>query len=308
MPAELFRTLGDQGFLGTDVPDDLGGSGTGDPRFTAVLVEEVVAAGAIGLAVVLAHQCGVAVPAVLRLPEGDHRTTTIRRVAAGEDLLIPLLLDGGDRGLGVPGAAGAGFFVVVQSGPDGEAGVSLVARDAVEVTAGSASLGGLEAGLGDVRLAVPAATVDGSEVERVRRDVDLWTAVVSAAGARHALELGRAYVVERKVFGRPLSSLENTRLRLAEVGARIGVVQGFVTRCLDELADGTLSGVAAATARMEATRAFDRAVDQSLQLHGGYGYMREYPISHAYADARFVRQSAAASSDPRLVLADALGL
>jgi acyl-CoA dehydrogenase len=312
VPPNLLQTLGDQGFLGTDIPEDLGGSGTGDPRFTAVLVEEVVAVGATGLAVVLAQHCGVAVPAALRLPDGDDelRATAVMRAAAGEALLVPVVLDGQFEANGVPGASLADYFVAIQCDSKDEPRAGILARGAADVAAGAAPLGGRESGLGDVRFksASLTAAVKNPDFLLMRRDVDLWAAVVAAAGARNALELARSYVIERKVFGRPLSSLENTRLRLAEVGADVSVIQGFISHCLDRLADGTLSAVDAAAARIAASDTFDRAADQALQLHGGYGYMREYPVSHAYADARFLRQCAATAGDPRPVLASALAL
>ena len=310
VPSHLLQALGDQGFLGTDIPEDLGGSGTGDPRFTAVLVEEVVAAGATGLAVVLAQHCGVAAPAALRLPDGDLRTTAVMRAAVGEALLVPLVLDMRLEAHGVPGASAADYFVAIQADPEDGPRTRILARDAADVTAGPAPLGGRESGLGDVRLKPASFTGTPSNPDflLLRRDADLWTAVVAVAGARHALELARSYVTERTVFGRPLSTLENTRLRLAELGAQVTVMQGFITHCLDALADGALSAVDAAAARMGASDAFDRAADQSLQLHGGYGYMREYAVSHAYADARFLRQCAATSGDPRSVLTSALAL
>lgn len=310
VPADLLQALGEQGFLGTNVPEEFGGSETGDPRFTAVLVEELAAAGATGLATLVAHQCGVAVPALLRMPQGALRATTVARVAAGEALLVPVVLDESLEAQGVVGALAADAFVVLYPGPDGGARAALLGLDAVDVSAGPPPLGGRESGLADVRLRpelLSASAVD-PDPSLVRRDADLWAAVVAAAAGRRSLELALHYVAERRVFGQPLSRMENTRMRLAELKVQLSLVQRYVSHCLDRLGDGTLSAVEAAAARMAATDACDQAADQSLQLHGGYGYMREYPVSHAFADARFLRQSAAAFGDPRSVVVAALAL
>jgi acyl-CoA dehydrogenase len=311
VPETLALSLGDQGFLSTSIPEDLGGGGTDDPRFVAVLVDETVAIGATGLALVLANHCGVCIPAMLRLPDSDFRTQALAGAASGSALAAPMLLDGARQSRGVPGAMTAGYFVVSRVDPGEERTVGLHPRDVVEVQAGPPGLGGLESASGDVRF-TPASLAEAPTVsdddDLVGRDFDLWSAVVAAAGARRALELALAYVGERKVFGRPLSDFENTRFRLAEVTAELGVIESFVSTCLDQVADGTLSRANAAAVRMVAGGACDRAVDQSLQLHGGYGYMREYPIAHAYGDARFVRQAAATMGDPRPVLASAIGL
>lgn len=310
VPSSLMQSLGQYGFLGTGIPEDFGGGGTGDPLFTAVLIEEIVAVGAIGLALVLAQHCGVAMPAALRLPDSDMRTTAVTHGAAGQALLVPLLLDGVLEAHGVPGASVADYVLVAHRAPDGQARAGLLARRDVGVVSGAVGLGGRESGLGDLRLtsAALAAAIPDPDPALIRRDADLWTAVAAAAGARYALALAVSYVTEREVFGRPLSVLQNTQMRLAEIGAQAHVIQGFVNRCLGQLAVDTLSAVDAAAARVGATEAFDRAVDQSLQLHGGYGYIREYPVSHAYADARFLRQAAATIGDPRPLLASAMGL
>ena len=311
IPRTLALSLGEQGFLGTSIPEDLGGGGADDPRFVAVLVEEAVAIGATGLALVLANHCGVCTSAMLRLPDSDLRTQALAGAADGSTLAAPMLLDGDRQSRGVPGAMTAGHFVVSRVDPDKKRTVSLYRRDVVEVLAGPSTLGGLESGIGDVRL-TPAAFADtptmSDDDDLVGRDFDLWSAVVSAAGARRALELALGYVGERSVFGRPLSDFENTRFRLAEVAADLSVVECFVGVCLEQVAGGALSRANAAAVRMVAGGAYDRAVDQSLQFHGGYGYMREFPIAHAYGDARFVRQAAATMGDPRPVLASAIGL
>ncbi len=298
----VFEAAGEQGFLGTSVAERFGGSEVDDPRFPVVLVEELTRAGATGLALVLARQLGVVVPVLAGLADGsDQAAAWLTGLAEGGLVGCVAVVAEDGTARAVPGAAVADVFVLV--GPD--RGLRVVGRDRVSVEPGT-QLGGAEAATGDLTApTVLAEPAEGIEVEPV---LDLWTAVVSVAAARAALDLTSAYVHERAVFGKPLSTFENTRFRLAEVGAELAAAQQLVDAAVDALGTGTLDAGLAAAARIVAARVQDAAVDQGMQLHGGYGYMREYPISHAFGDARFVRVAAAAVSEPRAVLASALGL
>jgi acyl-CoA dehydrogenase len=171
------------------------------------------------------------------------------------------------------------------------------------------SLGGRESSTADLRVTatldrVPSVDDRGD----FQRDLSIWSAVVAVAGARAALGLTLEYVAERKVFGRPVAEFENTRFRLAELAAELAAAEALTDMCVSALTDGTLSEPRAAAALLTSAQVHDRAVDQGMQLHGGYGYMREYPISHAFSDARFLRMASAATDEPRRTLASALGL
>ena len=132
--------------------------------------------------------------------------------------------------------------------------------------------------------------------------------MLALASARTATALAVDYVHARKVFGRPLAEFENTRFRLAELWAELAGLTAFVDSCVHARSIGALDVADAAAARLTASRVCGQAVDQSLQLHGGYGYMREYPISHAFADARFLQVMASAYSNPRETLASTVAL
>src|SRR6266487_2675042 len=98
-----------------------------------------------------------------------------------------------------------------------------------------------------------------------------------------------AYVRERKAFGSSIGSLQNTKFVLAEIATEIDVAQAFVDACVRALGDGELTADDAAKAKWWCTELQGRVVDRCVQLHGGYGYMLEYPIARAYADARVTR-------------------
>ena len=104
-----------------------------------------------------------------------------------------------------------------------------------------------------------------------------------------ALDWTREYTRNRKVFGKPVSDFQNTRFRLAEAKTEIEIAQVFVDRCMVEVNAGRLDPTVAAMAKYWCTELMGRVVDQCLQLHGGYGYMWEYPIARAFADARVHR-------------------
>jgi acyl-CoA dehydrogenase len=97
------------------------------------------------------------------------------------------------------------------------------------------------------------------------------------------------YVSERKIFGNTLATFQNTQFKLAEVKAQVTVSRAFVDRCIELHLGNNLDPVDAAIAKMTATEQQGRIVDECLQFFGGYGYMSEYPIARAYADARMSR-------------------
>ena len=87
-------------------------------------------------------------------------------------------------------------------------------------------------------------------------------------------------------FGRPIGSFQNSRFKLAEMKTEIEIARVYVDRCIRELNEGKLTSEEAAMAKWWTTELQKRVVDQCVQLHGGYGYMMEYPIAKAYLDSR----------------------
>ncbi len=117
----------------------------------------------------------------------------------------------------------------------------------------------------------------------------LQIAIGAVATSTAALEWTRAYTKERKAFGTPIADFQNTRFRLAEIKTEIEIAQVFVDRCLKEVNEEKLDVAVAAMAKYWCTELMGRVLDQCLQLHGGYGYMWDYPIARAFADARVHR-------------------
>jgi alkylation response protein AidB-like acyl-CoA dehydrogenase len=142
---------------------------------------------------------------------------------------------------------------------------------------------------------VPAENLLGNEGEGFAYLVSnlpqerLSIAVAAVAAADAALGWTVEYVRDRKAFGTPIGSFQNTRFELAEMRTEVDVGQAYVDRCVEALNAGELTAEDAAGAKWWCTELQGRVVDRCLQLHGGYGYMLEYPIARAYADARVTR-------------------
>lgn len=117
----------------------------------------------------------------------------------------------------------------------------------------------------------------------------LQIAVGAVATSSAALQWTVDYTRQRKAFGTLIADYQNTRFRLAEIKTEIEIAQTFIDRCLLEVCDDQLDRAVAAMAKYWCTELMGRVLDQCLQLHGGYGYMWEYPIARAFADARVHR-------------------
>lgn len=146
----------------------------------------------------------------------------------------------------------------------------------------------------DVR--VPAENLLGNEegngfrqlMQQLPRE-RLLIAIGAAATMQRAVDETLAYVAQRKVFGEPLLAMQNTRFKLAECATEAALAQTFIDRCIERQLEGTLDVPTAAMAKWWTTDRLCRVIDECLQLHGGYGYMTEYPIARMYADARVLR-------------------
>jgi alkylation response protein AidB-like acyl-CoA dehydrogenase len=164
----------------------------------------------------------------------------------------------------------------------------------------------------DVR--VPVANLLGTEGEGFAQLVKklpqerMSIAVAGLAEAQAAFDNTLRYVQDRKAFGTTIGSFQNTKFVLAEIATEIDVAQAFIDRCVDRLNDGELDGADAAKAKWWCTELQGRVIDRCLQLHGGYGYMTEYPVARAYADARVTRIYGGTTEIMKGVVSKSLGL
>jgi alkylation response protein AidB-like acyl-CoA dehydrogenase len=164
----------------------------------------------------------------------------------------------------------------------------------------------------DVR--VPVANRLGEEGQGFRYLVTnlpqerLSIGATGVAAARAAFDQTLAYVKERTAFGQPVGSFQNSRFRMAEMATEIEIAQSFVDRCVLALNAGELTAEEAAMAKWWCTELQGRVADACVQLHGGYGYMAEYPVARAYADARITRIYGGTTEIMKEIIGRSLGL
>ncbi len=136
----------------------------------------------------------------------------------------------------------------------------------------------------------------------------LQIAIGAVASAQAAIDWTVAYVKERKVFGQPVANFQNTRYRLAELQTEVQVARVFVDKCVELVARDKLDTATASMAKYWTTDLQCKVMDECVQLFGGYGYMWEYPITRAYADARVQRIYGGTNEIMKEVISRAMGL
>ncbi|MCV7032523.1 acyl-CoA dehydrogenase family protein [Mycobacterium sherrisii] len=307
LPAELFIAAGEYGFLGFGASERFGGAGVEDPRFTAVLVDECNRQGFVGLASILAMHVGVCIPHLGRFGDPQQQALWLPELIAGRAVaaVTDNAVDAGGRALsGGPGTEVA-TLLMTPAPPTGHVALTDT-RIAGTVVHVKDFLGVDEAPGVEVTVTDDRPRDDTPGVREFVSAVDAWAAVVHAGASRYALELAVQYAGARKVFGRPLASFENTR---SVVGAAVAN-----TIAVSDLAHaaaipaGERDPARAAAARLVAAAAHRHNTDVGLQIHGGYGYMREYPIAQCYADAAALTTTSLSGGRIEQLLTEHVGL
>lgn len=320
---EIWRKAGENGFLCIDFPEQYGGLGLKDFRYNTVMTEEFIHAGVTGPGFSL--QNDVVAPYLMNLCTDEQKERWFPKLVSGE-IISAIAMTEPNTGSDLQGvrttavANGTKYvvngqktfitngvlnnfcIVVAKTDPDPEAGhrafslivverpspgyepakkldkIGLQAQDTAElffneVEVPKENLLGQE-GMGFIYL------MQNLPQERMA------IAVGAIAAAEYALEITCKYCKERTAFGRPIGKFQNSRFKLAEMKTEIQIGRVFVDRCITELNKGTLGPAEASMAKYWTTELLKRVVDECLQLHGGYGYMMEYPIARMYLDAR----------------------
>ncbi len=318
---ELWLKAGALGLLGFMMPEEFGGGGVNDYRYNVILQEEITRIGASGVGFVihtdlvsgyllsyandeqkarwLPKFCsGEMITAIAMTEPGtgsDLQAIQTSAVRDGDEWVIngakTFITNGVNADFVIvvcktdPDAGAMGFsLIVVERGAEGfERGrnldkIGLKAQDTAELS------------FDDVR--VPTGNLLGEQgkgfiylMEKLPQE-RLAISVVAATACRRVIDLTLEYVKERKAFGRPIGSFQNSRFVLAELETEQQIAQVFVDRSITDLNAGTLSVSDAAMGKWWTTELQKKTVDNCLQLHGGYGYMSEYPIAQAYIDTR----------------------
>ncbi len=344
-PRELFSAMGSLGFLGISIPEEFGGGGIADFRFNTVIQEEFALAGVGPAAIGPTLHTDVVLPYFLTLADEDQKRRWLPGIASGKMITAVAMTEpgiGSDLASMSTTATRAGDEYVlngsktfITNGINADLVVTAVKTDPAQRHRGMSLLvlergmPGFERGrklekigqhvqdtaelsFTDVR--IPAANRLGAEGEGFRYLVQklpqerLSLAVASLAAAQAALRWTIDYVRERKAFGQPVATFQNTKFRLAELATEIDLAQVWVDRCVLALNEGDLSVYDAAKAKYWCTEVQGRVVDACLQLHGGYGYITEYPISRAFVDARVTRIYGGTSEIMKELISRELGL
>ncbi len=136
----------------------------------------------------------------------------------------------------------------------------------------------------------------------------LQIAITAVAAAQAAIDWTVAYVRERRVFGQPVAAYQNTRYTLAELQTEVQVARVFVDKCCELIVQSQLDTATASMAKYWCSDLQCKVMDECVQLHGGYGYMWEYPITRAYADARVQRIYGGTNEIMKEVISRGMGL
>lgn len=318
---EVWRKAGQQGFLCMDVPEEYGGAGVPDFRYNMIVGEELMRVGATGPGFAL--HTDIVVPYLLRYASEEQKQRWLPHVVSGACITAIAMTEpgaGSDLGGIRTTAARMGdhyllngqktfisngilndlVIVVARTDPDkGHKGISLLVvergMDGYERGRRLDKIGmhaqdTAELFFRDVR--VPVENLLGEEgrgfaylMQQLPQE-RLTIAVGAVAAAEAALDWTVRYCQEREAFGQPIGAFQHTRFALAEMKTEIQIGRVFVDQCVLALNRGELTTEDASMAKWWATELQKRVVDRCLQLHGGYGYMREYPIAKAYLDAR----------------------
>ena len=322
-PRDLWIDAGKQGFLGLTVPESYGGGGTNDYRFAAIMTEEIGTTGVIGSGNGITLHNDIVLPYYLELANDEQKKRWLPGMCTGElvgALGITEPNTGSDvAGVRTTGVKKGGVYIVngaktfISNGINSDLVITVCKTDPEKGHRGFSLLiiergmKGFERGRNLDKLGmhaqdtaelffndveVPAENLLGEEgmgfvylmtnLAQERLGIAVGAIAVADAAVKWTLD----YTKERKAFGQSISQFQNSKFLLAELATEVQIAQVYVDRCVELHCEAKLSAEQAAAAKYWCTELQNKVVDRCLQLHGGYGYMREYPIARAWADSR----------------------
>ncbi|MBS9376029.1 acyl-CoA dehydrogenase family protein [Rhodococcus sp. B50] len=313
------------GIMGLSVPEKFGGSGVTDFRFRQVVFEEIARSATTSFGMGTGCQDDIVIPYINHLGTEDQKRRWLPGLAAGE-LIGAIAMTEPETGSDLQAIRTSAVYdpatkewvingqktfitngihsdlviVVCRTDPNaGSKGFSLIVveRDTPGFSRGRklhkvglAAQDTAELVFENVR--VPASNLLGTEGRGFIHMMEnlplerLSIAIGAISAARAAYEWTKHYVFERKAFGKPIGDLQNTRFVLAEMLTEIEITESHIDRCVIALNADELTAVDAAKAKWWATELQKNVVDRCVQVHGGYGYMMEYPIARSFLDGR----------------------
>ncbi|MBH0120863.1 acyl-CoA dehydrogenase family protein [Rhodococcus sp. HM1] len=340
----LFTDAGKLGLLGFSVDEKYGGPGVDDFRYNAILIDEVNRAGNAAAGIAFSLQNDVVLPYLTDMTDDEQKARWLPGVVTGETVLgiamtepgagsdltgirTTAVRDGdhyvvdGAKTFISNGQNGDLFVVATRTSPDPHNGLTLLV---VEADTPGFSRGrnlekiGLHAQdtseLTFTGMRVPVANRLGEEGQGFHQLVHnlpqerLSLSIGAVAAAEGVFAQTVEYVKERKAFGKPVAGFQNTRFVLAELATELDLARTFLEDCIAEHVAGELSAARAARLKWWTTELQVRVADRCLQLHGGYGYMREYAVSRAFVDARIQTIYGGTTEIMKTIVAKDLGI
>ena len=319
----MFRNAGSLGLLGMAVPEVHGGGGIEDFRYNAVINEEIQRAGVIGSGMCITLHNDICLPYFLNYCNEEQADRWMPGLVSG-DLMSAIAMTEPSTGSDLASIRtsaireGDGYLVngaktFITNGINSDLVITAVKTDPNEKHKGMTlmvverGMSGFERGRNLDKLGmksqdtaelffdnvfVPKENVLGGEgagflnlVKNLPQE-RLSIAITGVAHAQAAFDGAVEYVTERKVFDQSVGSYQNTRFELAEMKTELDIAWVFVDRQIEALNSGELTAEDAAEAKWWCTEMQLKVITRCLQLFGGYGFMNEYPIARAYADAR----------------------
>lgn len=320
---ELWNKAGEQGFLCPCTPEEYGGFGA-DWLYTAIVDEEIAYAGCTGIGWGL--HSNIVGPYIEHYGNEEQKLRYLPKMVTGEcvtaiamtepgagsdlqGIKTTAVLDGdhyilnGSKTFITNGQHADMVIVVAKTDPKGGAkGISLIMLDAGSPgftkgnnleKVGMKSQDTSELFFQDVR--VPKENLLGEEgmgfvylMQELPQE-RLGIAVGAIAAAERALQHTVEYVKERKAFSKPIAGFQNTQFKLAEMATEVTVARAFLDRCMELHLEGQLDAATASMSKLHCTDLQCKVLDECVQLHGGYGFMWEYPVARGWADARVQR-------------------
>ena len=318
---EVWLKAGETGLLCFDVEEEYGGAGIKDFRYNAVVAEEIARVGASGLGFPV--HTDIIVPYISQLATEEQKQRWLPGLVSGE-LISAIAMTEPGAGSDLQGIRtsavdkgdhyvlnGSKTFisngimadvviVVARTDPDaGHQGISLLVVER--------GMEGFERGRNLDKMGLKAQDTSELFFDNVRRAKEnllgeegsgfislmvnlpqerISIAAIAVAAIERVVEMSLDYAKTRKAFGKPIGSFQNTRFVLAEMATEAYIARVFVNDCITKLNAGEVDTALAAMAKWWTTELQKKLTDMCVQIHGGYGFMSEYPISQAYIDGR----------------------
>ncbi len=342
---EVWNKAGENGFLCTSMPEEYGGAGV-DKLFSVIEMEELGRSGFSGIGFSLHSE--IVAPYLLHYGTAEQKLRYLPKLASGEMVTAIAMSEpaaGSDlQGIKTTAIRQGDHFVLngsktfITNGWHADLVIVVAKTNPQEGAKGTSLLlveqgmAGFEKGkrlkkiglkaqdtselfFNDVK--VPVDNLLGGEAFLNRGFVCLmqelpWErlqiAVTAISSAQAAIDWNVTYEKERKAFGQPVANFQNTRFKLAELQSEVQIAQVFLDKCTELLMQEKLDTATASMAKYWCTDLQCKVMDECVQLHGGYGYMWEYPIARAFADARVQRIYGGTNEIMKEVISRSMGL